>query len=118
MYNLWLINSEYAYYEARYQYRDSWATGGYPHIIVACPNGILYRVYIDKELNPFYEQVSPEMHIFRTAFGDQYEYILSQYGLPEALFSLSQSEREIQSPETKEIKKFFQENEKNSKQSF
>jgi hypothetical protein len=32
--------------------------------------------------------------------------------------SLSQSEREIQSPETKEIKKFFQENEKNSKQSF
>ena len=50
------------------------------------PNGILYRVYIDKELNPFYEQVSPEMHIFRTAFGDQYEYILSQYGLPEALF--------------------------------
>ena len=86
VYNLWSINSEYAYYEARYQYRDSWATGGYPHIIVACPNGILYRVYIDKELNPFYEQVSPEMHIFRTAFGDQYEYILSQYGLPEALF--------------------------------
>jgi len=46
----------------------------------------LYRVYIDKELNPFYEQVSPEMHIFRTGYGDHYEYILSQYGLPEALF--------------------------------
>ncbi len=86
MYNLWLINSEYAYYEGKIPVSRLMGNRGYPHIIVACPNGILYRVYIDKELNPFYEQVSPEMHIFRTAFGDQYEYILSQYGLPEALF--------------------------------
>ena len=36
MYAVGLMPDSFTYYEARFQYRDPWATGGYPHIIVIC----------------------------------------------------------------------------------
>lgn len=86
MYAVGLMQDTFTYYEARFQYRDPWATGGYPHIIVECPNNTLHRIYIDKESKAFYEQLPSEMHICSTGFGDQYEYVLTQYGISQSLF--------------------------------
>lgn len=81
-----LLQYSFVFYEARFQYRDPWATGGYPHIIVACPNNTLHRIYLDKEFRPFYEQLPASFKIYSTGQGDQYEYILSQVGQSMALF--------------------------------
>lgn len=81
-----LFQNSFVFYEARFQYRAPWATGGYPHIIVQCPDNTLHRIYLDKEFRPFYEQLPASFKIYSTGQGDQYEYILSQTGLSIALF--------------------------------
>lgn len=81
MQSVGLLQGYFAFYEARFQYRDQWASGGYPHIIVACPNNTLYRIYINKEFRPFYEQLPESFKIYSTGQGDQYEYVLTQNGL-------------------------------------
>lgn len=79
-----MLTPEYTYYEAQLQYRDLWATGGHPHIIICCPNGTIHQMYLDSEGHPFYERMAPSYKIYQTSQKGRYKYSLERadYSIP------------------------------------